>query len=947
MNFRNLSITRKLTVIATVTSSLALLFASVGFLVYDQTAFRARMSQDLLTQAEIIGSNSMAALAFEDEKAVGEILSALKAKDDIVAAAIYSPDGRLFAFYRQPGSDARSLPAQPEAAGHRFDQQSLKVFYPITLHGQPLGTVYIESGMGQLRARLVSYSGIVGILMVGAALVALLLSSRLQRVISEPILALEKTMRSVSRQKDFAVRVAKPQDDEIGALIDGFNSMLTELQQRDAALQGANDALRSRTMELEQQIAERVRAQEDLKTLNITLEQRVAERSAAAEQRATELARSKDALQKQTRILQSILDSMSDGVIVADETGRFILVNPAAEQIVHIDAAEALGADRWAERHGFYRADRVTPYATEEFPLVRAIQGEAVARAEAFVTAPGAAAEGLWLSVDAMPLKGEDGVVHNGVAILRNITAHKRAEEALLSAKEAAEAANFAKSQFLANMSHELRTPLNVIIGFSEILREQAQSAGEQEQSEDLQAIHAAGRHLQSLIDDILDLSKIEAGKMELLLESFAVALVVDDVVSMVQPVVEKTGNTLRVSRSDGLGEMRADVTRVRQILFNLLSNAGKFTENGAVGLDVTRQSVDGTDWLQFRVTDTGIGMSTDQMARLFQEFTQVDASTTRKYGGTGLGLAISRRFSDMMGGELTVDSTPGLGSTFTLRLPAVVEMPNDISAMCVLAMDGGMPLPASPANTVLVIDDDPLARDLMTRMLAKEGFAVVSAAEGREGLALAKSMRPAVITLDVMMEDVDGWMVLAALKNDPELADIPVVMVTMTDDRRRAYALGAADYVVKPVEPSRLAGLFNKLTSAPGAPVLVVEDDATTRTMMARVLAREGCEVIVAENGRVALERLAERTPRLLVTDLMMPELDGFELIDHVRSNPAWARLPIVVATAKDMSAEERRRLNLSLARVLRKSAHDHDELLTTIRQQLRMSQQPETVTS
>jgi signal transduction histidine kinase/DNA-binding response OmpR family regulator/uncharacterized membrane protein affecting hemolysin expression len=947
MNFRNLSITRKLTVIATVTSSLALLFASIGFLVYDQTAFRARMSQDLITQAEIIGSNSMAALAFQDEKAVGEILSALQAKDDIVAAAIYSPDGRLFAFYRRPGSDATSLPARPETGGHRFDRQSLKVFYPITLHDQTLGTVYIESGMGQLRARLVSYSGIVGILMVGAAMVALLLSSRLQRVISEPILALEKTMRTVSREKTFEVRVDKPQDDEIGALIDGFNSMLAELQERDRALQGAHDALKSRTIELEHQIVERVRAQEDLKTLNTTLEERVAERSAAAEQRATELARSKEALHKQTRILQSILDSMSDGVIVADETGRFILVNPAAEQIVRLDAADTLATERWAERHGFYLPDTVTPYSTDEFPLMRAIRGQAVERAEVFVMDEERTADGTWLSVDATPLTGEDGVVHNGVAILRNITAHKRAEEALLSAKEAAESANFAKSQFLANMSHELRTPLNVILGFSEILKEQAVSAGQLEQTEDLQAIHAAGRHLQTLIDDILDLSKIEAGKMELFLETFPAASVVDEVISMVQPVVEKRGNTLTVSCAEDLGDMRSDVTRVRQILFNLLSNAGKFTENGAVGLEVVRQSAAGTDWLQFRVTDTGIGMSPEQMARLFQEFTQVDVSTTRKYGGTGLGLAISRRFADMMSGEITVDSTPGVGSTFTLRLPAVVETPADGELISLPSAGAPVTAPAASANTVLVIDDDPLVCDLMNRLLCKEGYAVIGATDGREGLVLAKSVRPAVVTLDVMMPGLDGWAVLTALKNDPDVADIPVVMVTMTDDKRRAYALGAVDYMVKPVDPSRLVALFNKLTSSGGAPVLVVDDEPQTRSMMARVLGREGCEVVVAENGRVALQRLAERTPQLIVTDLMMPEMDGFELIDHVRQNPAWADLPIIVTTAKDLSGQDRQHLNRSLTRVLRKSAYAHEELVAAIRQQLRTSQQPEAVTT
>ena len=663
--------------IATMTSSLALLLASVGFVVYDQTAFRARMSQDLMTQAEIIGTNSLAALAFEDEKAVSEILSALQAKNEILAAAIYLPDGRLFASYRRPGSEGTSLPARPESGGYRFEPGSLKVFRPMALHGQKLGTVYIESDMQQLYARLASYTGIVGILMVGAAVVALRLSSRLQRVISQPILALEKTMRTVSTQKDFDVRVYKSQNDEIGALIDGFNNMLSELQQRDAALQGANEALKTRTIELEQQVAERLRAQEELKTLNITLEERVAERSAAAEQRAAELARSKDALHKQTRILQSILDNMSDGVIVADEAGRFILFNPAAEEILRLEASDTL-TEHWTERHGFYLSDLVTPYPSHEFPLMQAIHDQAVERAEIFVVDETRAPGGTWLSVDATPLKDEDGVLHNGVAIFRNITAHKRVEEALLKAKEAAEAASRAKSQFLANMSHELRTPLNAILGYSEMLWEQAEEGGQDEVSADLQKIHGAGKHLQSLIDDILDLSKIEAGKMELFLERFDISSVVDEVIATVQSVVEKNGNTLTVRGADDIGYMRADITRVRQILVNLLSNAGKFTENGAVCLELSRESTPSRDWLLFRVTDTGIGMSRDQIGRLFCDFTQVDASTTRKYGGTGLGLAISRRFCEMMGGEITVESALGKGATFTLRLPTKVESPEE-----------------------------------------------------------------------------------------------------------------------------------------------------------------------------------------------------------------------------------------------------------------------------
>ena len=662
MSFRTLSIKGKLMLITMLTSSVALLVASAGFLVYDLVAFRDRMSQDLMTEARIIGANSAAGLAFHDERAVGEILAALKARDETVSAALYTPNGELFASYLR--DDAASVPPRSHGSGYHFENHRLEVSQEVVLHGEALGTLQIVSDMRHWDARLKRYTTIVFILMFGAAGVAFLFSSKLQAVISRPILDLERTMRTVSNHKNFALRAPKPHDDEVGALIDGFNTMLSEIQQRDTALQAANEDLQARTRELEQEIAERLRTQEELKCLNATLEQRVAERSAAAEQRSLELARSQHALEKQKRILQSILNSMSDGVIVADEAGRFILFNPAAESILHCRLAEA-PTETWSARFGFHLPDAVTPYPADEFPLVKAIRGHAVEAADVFIRHSGVP-EGLWVSVNATPLRDEEGVLHNGVAVLHNITTHKRAEEALLKAKDAAEAANRAKSQFLANMSHELRTPLNAIIGYSEMLQEQALDSGQNESIPDLQKIHSAGRHLQSLIDDILDLSKIEAGKVELFLETFDVGDVVRDVLTTIEPLVEKNGNTLQAHYPPDLGVIRADMTRLRQILFNLLSNACKFTERGSIRLDAFRSVTDGTEWIHFRVSDTGIGMTPEQINRLFQEFTQVDASTTRKYGGTGLGLAISRRFSEMMGGQISVESALGGGSTFS-----------------------------------------------------------------------------------------------------------------------------------------------------------------------------------------------------------------------------------------------------------------------------------------
>jgi signal transduction histidine kinase/CheY-like chemotaxis protein len=574
---------------------------------------------------------------------------------------------------------------------------------------------------------------------------------------------------------------------------------------------------------------------------------------------------------------------------------------------------------------------------------MRALHGHPADAAPLFVLGNREDSQGLWLSVDAMPLHDEDGAVHNAVAILRNVTGSKRAEDALLKAKEAAEAANRSKSQFLANMSHELRTPLNAIIGYSEMLQEEARDTGQEESIPDLEKIHGAGRHLQSLIDDILDLSKIEAGKMELLLDTFDVTEMIREVTTTLRTLVEKNGNTLEVNCASEVGYMHADMTKVRQVLFNFLSNSGKFTENGTVRVEVSRVNVEGRDWVRFAVRDTGIGMTEAQMGKLFQDFTQVDASTTRKYGGTGLGLAISRRYCEMMGGSIDVDSTPGRGSIFRFELPAKVEP----RAERALDRTDGPAVNAAAAvsgNVVLVVDDDPVAREMMRRLLAKEGYDVVTASDGAEALQLARQMRPSVITLDVMMPGMDGWTVLSALKGNKDTTDIPVVMVTMTDDPHTGYVLGASDYLTKPIDPGRLALVMNRHL-APGATVVVVDDDPAARQMTGRLLRKSGWKVIEAENGRVALQRLSDQPADLIIVDLMMPEMDGFDLVDALRRDRERHSTPIVVMTAKDITEEERQRLNGSVRQVLRKAPHRREELLSAVRRHVQNGVQLKTV--
>jgi signal transduction histidine kinase/CheY-like chemotaxis protein len=498
---------------------------------------------------------------------------------------------------------------------------------------------------------------------------------------------------------------------------------------------------------------------------------------------------------------------------------------------------------------------------------------------------------------------------------------------------EQLEAASKHKSQFLANMSHELRTPMNAIIGLSEIMLEDARDLGRQDEIEPLQRILRAAQHLLVLINDILDLSKIEAGKMEIQLEDFAIVPLVEEVAATVRPMAEKNGNRVSVECVPDPGAMHADPTRVRQALLNLASNAVKFTEKGTVTISAARESTDGGATIVLRVRDTGIGMTPEQTARLFQDFTQADASTTRRYGGTGLGLAISRRFCRMMGGDITVETAPGRGSSFTIRLPAAVAAV--AGPLTPRASSEVLRKPARAARdpgTVLVVDDDPTVRALMERFLQREGYNVKTAENGIEGLERARELHPSAITLDVMMPDIDGWTVLAALKGDPALADIPVILVSIVDEKQRGYTLGATDYLVKPINRERLAAILHALCGRITGRVLLVDDDDTARRVVRAGIERAGWEVVEAENGRVALDRLNQALPDAVVLDLLMPEMDGFEFLAQLQNHQAWREIPVVVVTALDLTAEDHQRLNGEIESVILKSGHPREELLREV---------------
>src|SRR5437868_2139108 len=739
--FRQTTIKRKLIALIMLTSSVALLVAFAFMIASDYLSFRSRMVRDLRTLAAVVGTNGSSALDFDDEEFATKTLAALAATPNITTAAIYTKDGRVLAEYLRD-NQSESPPPQPGPERYLFKHGYLTLFHPILRGEERIGSIYLQSTLHEMNVRLMRYGLIGGAIVLGASLIAFLFSSRLQRVISQPILSLAHTAKVVSEQKDYSLRAEKRTDDEIGFLIDRFNGMLSQIEEHEKEIQKVN--------------------------------------------------------------------------------------------------------------------------------------------------------------------------------------------EQLVQSEQRARAATQAKSHFLANMSHELRTPLNAIIGYSEMLQEEAQDSGQESFIPDLKKINRSGRHLLELINDVLDLSKIEAGKMELYLETFDVPNLLEDVSTTVQLLVQKNSNTLEMRCPANLGAMRADMTKVRQSLFNLLSNASKFTTNGKITLEAAREnSPMKGDWIVFRVSDTGIGMTREQQDRVFEAFSQADASTARDFGGTGLGLTITKTFCRMMGGDVTLTSEPGKGTTFTIRLPTEVREPKAESA----AASESSAAPNMEGRPVLVIDDDADTRQVLQRFLNRKGFPVECASSGVEGLRLARELHPMAIILDVMMPGMDGWVVLSTLKSEEEVKDIPVVMLTIVDDKHLGYALGATDYLIKPVERARLIELLAKFRNVPPPrSALVVDDEEPARKMLTQILEKERWNVVQAENGLEALERIAKQRPDLILLDLVMPNMNGYQFLAELRKHDKWRSIPIIVVTAKDMSTEERLTLDGYVEKVLPKHALTEEALLTEI---------------
>jgi signal transduction histidine kinase/CheY-like chemotaxis protein len=761
LKFRHYTIAKKLTWINMLVSGAALLLACSAFFAYDFYTFRASIVRNLSLEAEITGSNTVSALLFDDPQSADKTLSALAISPSIMSAGIYKPNGQLFATYTRTSAGTppplHHLPAGQNPT-HWLENNQIILVDSIILDGKHVGFVSIRSDLQDINTRLRSYTLITATVLLISLVVALLISEVSQRVISEPIVQLAETARTISHEKSYSIRAAITESrDEVSTLIDSFNEMLDQIQQRDTALLGAQDELEQRVEERTEQLAA---ANKELELQNREVE------------RATQL-----------------------------------------------------------------------------------------------------------------------------------------------------------KSKFLASMSHELRTPLNAIVGFSDLLSEQTAGQLNPKQLRFVHHIKQGSTHLLQLINDILDLSKIEAGQLEFRYEDFEVKDALPEVLSTIRPLAMAKNIAVQEGINPGL-HVCADRVRFKQVLYNLLSNAVKFTANsGKVQIACYQEG----GLVYVSVSDDGVGIRPEDHALVFEEFRQVEGSAGA-HEGTGLGLAITKRLVEQQGGSISLKSEVGKGSKFTVSFRVGAKkpvLPPDPSILveAVAKTAGHMPL-------VLVVDDELAARELLTSYLSPT-YRIETAESGEEALAKATELRPDAVILDVLMGKGNGFETLVALRNATRTASIPIIILSVVDQKQVGFALGATDYLVKPIPKPLLLDTVRKCVSPQtvnDSAILLVDDDFKSLELMSETLRSAGYETQSVQTGAGALEVLDSKIVDAVLLDLLMPGMDGFEVINHIRGRKDLQHLPILVMTGKNLTSEEKDLLASQTQALFQKDARWQKQLITEI---------------
>jgi PAS domain S-box-containing protein len=921
--FKNSSIQRKLTFVIVCTSLVGLSLACLSFDFYERISFRAAMTSELSVLADTLGANTAASLAFSDRKSAQDMLGALRAERHIVAACLYDSRGNVFAEYRRDGIGPEyAMPLRHEDGAH-FEKESLTLYRTVSLGGEKAGSIAIISDLGALQAKIRQYTEISVVVILLSVLATYLVSSRLLRLITEPILHLAQIATRVTANEDYGVRAVVRGEDEVGTLIGSFNQMLEKIQERDAALQGAKGELelrvQARTHELQLEVNERMRAE--------------------------------DSLSEERKVLRALIDNVPDFMYVKDLDGRFLVANRSvALQMGAKTTEEVLGKTDF----DFYPRETAAPFFEDEQRVMRSGKAE-VNREEKGLDSHGNVSEVMTTQV---PLRDKHGQVTGLVGIGRDITHLKKVQEEMQKAREAAEAASRAKSEFLANMSHEIRTPLNGVMGMTDLALDTQLTA---EQREYLETVKMSGDSLLTVINDILDFSKIEAGKIDLESLDFNLRESLETTLKTLAMRADEKGLELLCEVAPEVPEMvRGDSSRLRQIVINLVGNAIKFTDTGEIAVRVELKAREGAECVcRFTVADTGIGIPEDKRESIFEPFSQADTSTTRKYGGTGLGLTISTRLVRMMGGEIWVESEMGKGSQFhfTVRLGAADAKELKLGTIAPPELLRGV--------KVLVVDDNRTNCRILEGMLGRWQMKAISVNGGASALAQLSEAREAgepfgLILTDMHMPDMDGFALVEQIRQRPELATATIMMLTSAGhrgDAARCQELGVAAYLLKPIRQSELREAIARVLGAreqegtiplitrfslqdarePEAylSVLLAEDNLVNQRLAVRLLEKRGHRVVVAANGLEALQALEKESFDLVLMDLQMPEMDGFEATASIREKEksTGLRQAIVALTAHAMKGDREKCLAAGMDGYLTKPIRPQelDQLLET----------------
>jgi PAS domain S-box-containing protein len=1015
-----MSIRHKLTIMIVAVSASALLAASVAFAIYDLSNFQRGMANELRTLAEVIGSNSTAAILFDDPAAARQMLAALRARKSIIAGCIFDREGRPFAVYSR--DEPAPLLPKPPSRGEVIHTtwHGLVLYHEVVLEGGTIATLYLEMDISELRQRINRFVILllVGFLIAGS--VAFGLSSRVQCLISDPIRELAWMTKMVSAHRNFSVRAEKRSDDEIGQLMDGFNEMLGQIEARDEALRTANDDLerrvRDRTQALEAEVAERQRAENELEERTayldalietspiairasnihkrmlfcnpafeklfqyqrsemqgvdldrfIALPEQLAgaraltERAYSGEslhettqrcrkdgtvvdveihasalrvrgevvggfafyQDITDRKRAEEALKQSEQWLSVIFNASRDGILVATAE-KVVLCNRALAHLHGYDDPSQLAGKPSSMFMAPGEAARLLGSATQ------LLQGLPVNQ---LTELKGLRKDGTTLDLEASMSTAEFTSQRLLILLVRDISQRKRAELELQRAKEAAEAANRAKSEFLANMSHEIRTPLNGVIGMTELALDTELT---EEQREYLDMSQSSAESLLRVINDILDFSKIEAGKLDLDPVDFGLRGMLDETLKTLAIRGHKKGLEISCQvAADVPDGLVGDSGRLRQLIVNLVGNSIKFTEKGEVTLRVDVASSPASELvLQFTVADTGIGVSPEQQKLIFEPFSQADGTMARRFGGTGLGLTISRRLVEMMGGRMWMESEVGRGCQFHFTAQFQWQESS-------LPEDSTLPFDALENMPVLIVDDNSTNRRILQEMTVRWRMTPLAVESGRDALAAIEEAKKAgrafpLVILDAHMPEMDGFGVAEEMRRDPAMGGATLLMLSsdrQREDVARCREIGVGAYFTKPITekalldailltlgksklgPESLPAKEHALPTQPERPLhlLLAEDNPINRQLTVRILEKRGHRITVACDGVEVLRTLEESGYSafdLLLMDVQMPELDGFEVTQRIRESEksSGGHIPIIALTAHALKGDRER---------------------------------------